>query len=108
MQRIDLNGLWDFVIDLDPKYHDDRTIHREPCYARPNWDRRYWQKVPVPGVWNKYSERLDIYEGVCWFAREFSVPSKVFGDRPACPAGLKAGHAGLPIGKFPCQDLWRR
>ena len=75
MQTINLNGLWDFVIDLDPKYHDDRTIGRDACYARPNWDRRHWQKVPVPGVWNKYSERLDIYEGVCWFAREFSVPS---------------------------------
>ena len=75
MQKISLNGLWDFVIDLDPKYHDDRAIHRDAAYARPNWDRRHWQKVPVPGVWNKYSERLDIYEGVCWFAREFSMPS---------------------------------
>ena len=64
-----LNGLWDFTVDLDPKYHT------HPVYADPGWDRRHWQKVPVPGVWNKYAERLDIYEGVCWFAREFNIDS---------------------------------
>ena len=71
MLSIDLNGLWDFIVDLDPKYHNSSL----PAYARPGWDRSRWQKVPVPGVWNKYSERLDIYEGVCWFAREFAVDS---------------------------------
>lgn len=71
MSQINLNGLWDFVVDLDPKYHDTPN----PSYARPDWDRRRWHKVPVPGVWNKYAERLDIYEGVCWFAREFYVES---------------------------------
>lgn len=75
MQTIDLNGLWDFVVDLDPKYHDDRAIHASPTYARPDWDRRRWHKVAVPGVWNKYAERLNIYEGVCWYAREFAAPS---------------------------------
>jgi hypothetical protein len=29
----------------------------------------------------------------------------VFPDRPACPAGLKAGQAGLPIGKNILQKL---
>lgn len=67
MKSIDLNGLWDFMVDLDPKYHS------VPVYANPNWNRRNWQKVQVPGTWNKYSERLDIYEGVCWFAREFEI-----------------------------------
>lgn len=71
MRRISLNGQWDFVVDLDPKYHKSKT----PPYARPDWDHRHWLKVPVPGVWNKYEERLDIYEGVCWFAREFVVDS---------------------------------
>ena len=73
MQHLDLNGLWDFVVDLDPKYHQVASPGI-PQYALPEWDRRHWQKVPVPGVWNKYAERLDIYEGVCWFARTFCVP----------------------------------
>ncbi len=68
MMYIDLNGLWDFTVDLDPKYHHSEN----PPYARPDWDRSNWQKVSVPGVWNKYAERLDIYEGICWFAREFT------------------------------------
>ncbi len=67
MITIDLNGLWDFIVDLDPKYHN------VPVYASPEWNRKNWQKVQVPGTWNKYSERLDIYEGVCWFAREFEI-----------------------------------
>ena len=67
--EVKLNGLWDFVVDLDPKYHEARN------YARSDWDRRHWAKVPVPGVWNKYGERYDLYEGVGWFAREFSLPA---------------------------------
>ncbi|MCF7853756.1 MAG: hypothetical protein K9N51_03080 [Candidatus Pacebacteria bacterium] len=67
-QHIDLNGTWDFVADLDPKYH---AIHGG--FQTPDANRRHWQKVPVPGVWQKYAERYDIFEGVCWFAREFTV-----------------------------------
>ncbi len=73
MKKIDLNGLWDFVVDLDPKYHNNTVIHPHPVYAHPDYNRRHWLKVPVPGVWNKYAEKLDIYEGVCWYAREFRV-----------------------------------
>jgi beta-glucuronidase len=65
---INLNGTWDFMADLDPKYH---AIYGG--FQAPDLNRRHWQKVPVPGVWQKYAERYDIYEGVCWFAREFEV-----------------------------------
>lgn len=68
-QCINLNGTWDFVADLDPKYH---AIHGG--FQAPDVNRRHWLKVPVPGVWQKYAERYDIYEGVCWFARTFEVP----------------------------------
>jgi beta-glucuronidase len=68
--NIDLNGTWDFVADLDPKYH---AIHGG--FHKPDANRRHWQKVPVPGVWQKYAERYDIFEGVCWFAREFEAPA---------------------------------
>ncbi|MHB9025128.1 MAG: glycoside hydrolase family 2 protein [Armatimonadota bacterium] len=65
---IDLNGTWDFVADLDPKYH---AIYGG--FHRSDANRRHWQQVSVPGVWQKFSERYDIFEGVCWFAREFEV-----------------------------------
>ena len=72
-RSISLNGQWDFIADLDPKYHHDLRIYPEPAYARPDANRRHWMKVPVPGVWQKYAERYDIYEGICWYAREFEV-----------------------------------
>ena len=68
--RISLNGEWDFVADLDPKYH---AIHGG--HHRPEADRRHWLKAPVPGVWQKYGARYDLFEGVCWFAREFEAPA---------------------------------
>ncbi len=71
---VHLNGLWDFCVDLDPKYHRARN------YARPDWDRRHWLKVPVPGVWNRYAERHDVFEGVGWFARAFALPSLGIGS----------------------------
>lgn len=63
---LDLNGAWDFVADLDPKYH---AIYGG--FHLPEANRRHWLPVAVPGVWQKYAERYDIFEGVCWFAREF-------------------------------------
>ncbi len=71
MKPISLNGLWDFIFELDPKYHRSA----EPAYAGGDWGRKHWQKVTVPGVWNKYAEKLDLFEGVCWFCREFTVDS---------------------------------
>ena len=67
---IDLNGTWDFVADLDPKYHA-----RYGGFENPDADRRHWRKVPVPGVWQAYGARYEIFEGVGWFAREFEVPA---------------------------------
>jgi len=67
--KISLNGTWDFVADLDPKYHA-----KHGGFQKPDGDRRHWLKVSVPGVWQKYGDRYDIFEGVCWFAREFDVP----------------------------------
>lgn len=68
MTITNLNGTWDFVADLDPKYHAN---HRG--FHNPAANRRHWLKVTVPGVWQKYGERYDIFEGVCWFAREFEL-----------------------------------
>ncbi len=62
---IDLNGVWDFIADLDPKYH---TLN---SYPSPAWNRSNWEKAVVPGVWNLFQEKYSIYEGVCWYAKEF-------------------------------------
>jgi len=79
---IDLNGTWDFVADLDPKYH---AVYGGFHLPTANW--RHWQPVPVPGVWQHYGERYDIYEGVCWYAREFEVAELPDG----CQAWLRFG-----------------
>jgi len=73
MKKINLNGQWDFIADLDPKYHEDKSIYPLHPYSQPETVRRHWLKANVPGVWQKYGERYDIFEGVCWFAREFDI-----------------------------------
>ena len=62
-----LDGLWRFAIDQDPEYH------RGYDYSRAT-SLRHWESVPVPGCWNRYAERYDLYEGVAWFVREFHLP----------------------------------
>ena len=76
MKEITLNGLWDFIADLDPKYHEGFYSASPPAheYTFPETDRHFWKKVTVPGVWQKYGERYDIFEGVCWFSRTFELP----------------------------------
>jgi len=78
---VDLNGLWDFIADLDPKYHKLNS------YPSPAWDRSHWEKVTVPGVWNLYQERYSIHEGVCWYARDFDYA----GETEDVTAFLKFG-----------------
>ena len=68
--RISLDGEWDFVADLDPGHH---AVHGG--YHAPAADRRHWLRAPVPGAWQKYGQRYDLFEGVCWFAREFDAPA---------------------------------
>ncbi|OGV74553.1 MAG: hypothetical protein A3K19_04895 [Lentisphaerae bacterium RIFOXYB12_FULL_65_16] len=71
LNLINLNGTWDFVADLDPRYHDTPGYIR--TFVSPDSNRRHWHKVTVPGVWQKYGERYDLFEGVGWFAREFDA-----------------------------------
>ncbi len=66
MTIIDLAGDWAFHIDQDPEYH------RHLDYSQPT-PLHHWERVPVPGCWNRYAERYDLFEGVAWFVREFDV-----------------------------------
>ncbi|MCX6992096.1 MAG: hypothetical protein NT011_03020 [Kiritimatiellaeota bacterium] len=66
MSKISLNGRWRFIVDQDPEYH------RGLDYSRPT-SLLHWETVPVPGCWNRYNERYDLFEGVAWFVREFDA-----------------------------------
>jgi beta-glucuronidase len=73
MRTVCLNGQWDFLADLDPRYHVYNPRVPIPTMVRPDVNRRHWRKVTVPGVWQKYAQRYDIFEGVCIFSREFDA-----------------------------------
>jgi beta-glucuronidase len=84
MEKISLNGLWSFIPELDPDHHIN---WRQSQYLKPDFCRSNWKTAPVPGVWQKHGERYDIFEGVCWFCREFDA-----GDFPAgSPARIRFG-----------------
>lgn len=74
MFTINLNGMWRFMIDQDPEYHRHLDYSKSVCL-------QHWDTVPVPGCWNRYDARYDIFEGVAWFVREFEVA-----ELPAEPA----------------------
>lgn len=67
MIDLSLDGLWYFALDQDPEYHLGYDYSR-------NTSLRHWERVRVPGCWNRYAERYDLYEGVAWFVREFDLP----------------------------------
>ena len=72
---IDLNGVWKFAPTHDQKPTNNHNIIAtdHPLYAQPNLNRIHWKNVLVPGVWQKYEEKYSIYEGVCWFCRNFHI-----------------------------------
>ena len=76
MQKIELNGIWRFSIDQDPEYHKGYDYSRAGSL-------RHWDTVMVPGCWNTYREKYDLFEGVAWFVREFQV-----GELPGKPAAF--------------------
>lgn len=71
----DLNGIWKFSPTFDQKPTNNHNViaSRIPMYALPDLKRSDWENVPVPGVWQRYAERYSVYEGVCWFYREFDL-----------------------------------
>ena len=71
----DLNGIWKFAPTFDQKPNNNHNVIESaiPLYAHPRLVRTDWEDVPVPGVWQRYAERYSVYEGVCWFYREFDL-----------------------------------
>ncbi len=74
---INLNGKWKFAPAFDQKptnnHHAiDTTV---PLYALTDLVRTDWEDVRVPGVWQMYAEKYSVFEGVCWFYREFVIES---------------------------------
>ena len=72
---IDLNGIWKFAPTHDQKPNNNHNVlpSSMPLYCHPDLCRDHWQDVPVPGVWQHYAEKYSVYEGVCWFYREFDL-----------------------------------
>lgn len=63
---IELNGAWRFIVDQDPEYHKGYDYSRSSSL-------KHWETVPVPGCWNCYGAKYDLFEGVAWFVREFQI-----------------------------------
>ena len=63
---VSLNGTWKFAPTHDQKPNNNRNMidADTPLYAYPSLNRRDWESVPVPGVWERYAEKYSIYEGV--------------------------------------------
>ena len=72
---INLNGTWKFAPTFDQKPTNNHNVIESnvPMYAHEKLVRTGWQNVPVPGVWQRYAEKYSVFEGVCWFFREFDV-----------------------------------
>lgn len=78
-----LAGEWLFKFD-----RRDQGIDRE--WFNPETDRKDWEKVTVPGVWNhapgKISNKPEI--GIGWYAKEIKVPDDWSGDMAFCFLGV--------------------
>lgn len=78
---INLNGEWKFTPTFDQKPTNNHNVIESniPLYAHEKLVRTGWLNVPVPGVWQRYAEKYSVYEGVCWFFREFFADDFVDG-----------------------------
>ncbi len=74
-EQLLLNGIWKFIPAHDQKFTNNHNVIEcdRPLYASPLLVRSDWELVEVPGTWQKYAEKYSLYEGVCWFYREFDV-----------------------------------
>lgn len=64
-----------------------RTGH-DPAWASPFRERRYWQKINVPGSWE--AQGFASYNGHAWYRVTFFLPSRFAGER----LGLDLGTIG--------------
>ena len=74
---IKLNGTWKFTPTYDQKVTNNHNVIEAnvPLYSHKDLVRTAWDDVKVPGVWQTYAEKYSVFEGVCWFFREFEVDS---------------------------------
>ena len=74
-QILNLNGLWKFAPTYDQKPTNNHNVlsSNVPLYSHKDLNRSGWETVIVPGVWQRYAEKYSVFEGVCWFYREFQL-----------------------------------
>lgn len=73
--RQSLNGVWYFAPTHDQRFTNNHNVFDTdfPLYAHPLLNRRDWLRVDVPGVWQRYAPQYELYEGVCWYYRDFEL-----------------------------------
>lgn len=64
-----------------------RTGH-DPAWASPFRERRYWQRIQVPGAWER--QGFPSYNGHAWYRLTFFLPSRFAGET----LGLDLGTIG--------------
>mgnify|MGYP000094316437 CR=1 FL=1 len=64
-----------------------RTGH-DPAWASPFRERRYWQRIEVPGAWER--QGYPSYNGHAWYRLAFFLPSRFAGET----LGLDLGTIG--------------
>ncbi len=77
-----------------------RTGH-DPAWASPFRDRRYWQRIQVPGPWER--QGFASYNGHAWYRLTFFLPSRFAGEALGLDLGTIADADevflnGRPVG----------
>ena len=115
----DISGKWPYIASL-PNYMmwnwlpgDLEFGYGDTPHAT-NKQSRWWPYTHMSHIMHFYGQShpelaaqaaymrqrfIPFYNNTIWSVYPFLMTNNVFGDRPAEPAGLNAGHAGLPIAK---------
>lgn len=72
-----LNGQWQYLVDIREAGYSTRTPFYKNLIPRSDSELIEYkftdqQVLDVPGDWNSQSERLDLYEGLVWYKRDFT------------------------------------
>ena len=75
LNTLSLNGTWKYVPTYDQKPNNNHNVIEcdTPLYAHPSLVRTGWEEAEIPSVWQRYSEKYSVYEGVFWYYREFEL-----------------------------------
>jgi beta-glucuronidase len=90
---ISLNGKWQYLVDIRESGYDTQAPYYKNLSPKSDSELIEYkftdqQLLAVPGDWNSQAERLDLYEGLVWYKRDF-----VYSPRPERRVFLYFGSA---------------